>query len=350
MSFRKANSSKTLKPKIDNNFPNLKEKGNHIIERIDDILSNYDNFKEINCNDVLLETKSLLSNITFAQNKIAALKKGYLPSIEPSFSKNKITNITTLQTKQIKQDKQYKSNSEPLVITPKQTLPKKKKGKGTFMTDVGIINSMDKLNDKNGVNIYLEDVNNKVKDLFNNIDDSFYDSDKESNKIIIPKITKEKRSTSVNKTNLNISYNSDDDVKLKEDKDFFIKMIKEIEDIKLSREKKESELEALIRITKDTSKNLDKHFHGVSKLYKEANIQFDDSIRNLIDEDSDEHIDETIETTNYDYNKNINKIKDNLLNVTGNVLDYHKNLEKVISNVKSNNQKYLRSQSKIINN
>lgn len=405
----------------------IKDKGNTLIDRIDDFLLSYNNKATFNCKDVLVDSKNLLNNLEETKLKLNIIAKANsvkLTNNSLDVKSNKLPKININNDLKIKEElltdnlnnvKSSKPNSkyskkikyidnnnnmkkelQDIKINKKNN--KTKKDKDTFITKIDYV--VDEINTKSKKNLnknnkyhseniefkdnkdFLSNINNHVKEIFANIDDSFYDTDtsKISNK-----------DTNVYAIDA-ISTNSQEDSKVKEDKDYFINMIKEIDKLRSNNKQKESELEALIRITKHTSNNLDKHFKNINSLYSQANIPlkykpYDSNISSIDEEEEDEmqlknqknntlkKLDlssklknkyckdlnlnnslDNIQKNTYKNNndnpiileKNLNKIKDSLLNVTGKVINYHENFKSAIDEIKQNNNYYYKSNT--INN
>lgn len=255
----------------------------------------------------------------------------------------------------------------------------KKNKKDVFLTDIEImqqyqnslINISNKTkaddNSKNKINIndeedkskYLASKETQIKEMFKYIDDS--DDEKKDNKD-----TKDKEELdTLNKYDINLDYRDTDTTQTKQDKDFFKDMFIQIDTLRQLNKEKEDEIKALIRITKQTTDNLDKHFKGMQSLYTQAGIRYEDDIgeisnkKTIINDNQEDDMSDYEEyhrramgggmmRNNGNINddpkilkRNLNIIKDNLLNVTGNVLDYHKSFKNKISEMRKNNGGYV---------
>lgn len=344
MKFKQTTSNKSIKTLSSNQTSKsslkkkgLKEKGNDIIERIDDLLTLYKDGKNqkqnqsqnqmtnMNFERILKNSKELTSNTDLSLIKVSEYKQ---QDIFPEIIKN--------------------SNNKNEDKKRKTTERLKKQSKKAFMTDVIKNNLMNKdsisieFSSKEGV---TKNINEKVKDMFSLIDDSFYEKEYESS------VSKEKNNKNrKNKPSKDLLIKANDNEKVIEDKEFFQSMMKQIEEIKRKKEEEENEIQKLIRITKKTSQNLDRHFVGMSRLYKEANIERNSKVLYDIHDDEkssdeDEEKRRKHQEGYYDdgfYSKDIEKIKDRLLNVTTGVINYHSDLSSLISKMKESNKNHMK--------
>lgn len=347
MKFKQTTSSKSIKTLPSNQTSKsslkkngLKEKGNDIIERIDDLLTLYKDGKNqkqsqsqsqnqmmnMNFERILKNSKEITSNTDLSLIKVKEYKK---QDIFPEIIKNSNEILE-------KNENKRRKTTERL----------KKQSKKAFMTDVIKNNLMNKdsisieFSSKEGV---TKKINEKVKDMFSLIDDSFYEKEYESS------VSKDENNKKRKNKPSDFIIKANDNEKVIEDKEFFQSMMKQIEEIKRKKEEEENEIQKLIRITKKTSQNLDRHFVGMSRLYKEANIERNSKVSYDIHDD-DKSSDENEENRKknqegYDdgfYSKDIEKIKDRLLNVTTGVINYHSDLSSLISKMKESNKTHMK--------
>lgn len=425
--------SYSIKNKKENTgISELKSKGEYILNSLDDMLNSYNSSKLPNVSDLLSDTKNLL--LTLNQTRLPISNIGSLPLLLPKSAKAYEANAPTFNPKQSSEAQPQSLKSAPLNIPNKtisqidntkldkskkqlkkhKKVSKNPKKNGTFMTDIELA-ELRQINNINQVKVseidsnksessfdknkkkretkpatkehgfkkdmkssiteedkpeYIKQINEKVKNMFEYIDDSFYDnSDDESSKTGKPARSKpcDTKSQASSKLNMSISDTSYNDPKIKEDKELYMSMIKQVEALRAERKEKETDLEKLIRITKSTTEGLDRHFKVVNKLFKDANLQINDSnYENYeIAETSSEHNSEGsyrkkqtkgVSKEKKVFNKNddpkvlkrnLGKITDRLLNVTGGVLTYNKNLNTVITEIKEINSKYIRQNSEL---
>lgn len=242
---------------------------------------------------------------------------------------------------QINHFKNISSLSNKLSKKPIKAKKKGKSKKDLFLTDIEVLQFEKEkeiklkeeniYSSKNAQSEYLKRQDEKINEIFKYIDES--DND----------VTKD----------LNINIQEDESDFIKKDKIMLKEMFAQLDEIKRLSREKEDELQALIRITKQTTKNLDKHFEGINDLYSKTGIRKKED--KTIDEvsDDDEYSSYKGKKTTSNYNddpevlaKNLNLIKDKLLNVTGGVVSYHRNLEDHISTLRKNNDKIRPTSSK----
>ena len=123
--------------------------------------------------------------------------------------------------------------------------------------------------------------------------------------------------------------------KLKET-DIFKDMIEEVDMYKKNITDEFDELQYLIKYVKNTNKKVDRHMKGINNLYEQAKIKKNNKLIDL-----DYSFDSNNENSN-NYRvykeRNLNKIKDNLLGITGNVISYHQDLRKNMDDITYKNR------------
>lgn len=254
--------------------------------------------------------------------------------------------------------------SKPLPI--KKTKGKKsKKDKGAFLTDLEILQNNGKILQANSVSKenksltnseakledaesskkseYLANQEKNIKDMFKYIDADDLD------------VTNEKDENIISKYDLDLEISSNDNNSTKQDKEFLLDMFKKIDLYKQLKKEREDEIKTLIRITKQTSSGLDRHFESIRTLYKKAGYNLNEEpLSSYSGSYSSKENDPTSDidddrpvgrfgNVNDDpvvLSKNLNKIKDSLLNVTGNVVGSCKNFSDKFKVMKVANEKY----------
>ena len=113
-------------------------------------------------------------------------------------------------------------------------------------------------------------------------------------------------------------------------------MIEEVDMYKKNITDEFDELQYLIKYVKNTNKKVDRHMKGINNLYEQAKIKKNNKLIDL-----DYSFDSNNENSN-NYRvykeRNLNKIKDNLLGITGNVISYHQDLRKNMDDITYKNR------------
>jgi hypothetical protein len=140
---------------------------------------------------------------------------------------------------------------------------------------------------------------------------------------------------------------SDEDLKgnpeLQKDMNDFRIMMEEIESLKQGNKYEFDELQYLIKYVEGTNTRINRHMNGVSNLFKESGIKPKGKIglEKLSEiSDSDEGHYRKGESSLYDKDKNMGKIKDNLINLQDNFICYYKNFHNEMKDIEGKNTKY----------
>jgi len=140
---------------------------------------------------------------------------------------------------------------------------------------------------------------------------------------------------------------SDEDIKgnpvLEKEMRDFRNMMEEIESLKQGNKYEFDELQYLISYVEGTNTRINRHMNGVSNLFKESGIKPKGKkvLEKLSEESgSDEEYYRKGESNLYDKDKNMGKIKDNLINLQDNFICYYKNFHNEMKDIEGKNTKY----------
>jgi hypothetical protein len=128
--------------------------------------------------------------------------------------------------------------------------------------------------------------------------------------------------------------------------DDFRNMIEEIEYLKQGAKNEFDELQYLINYVGKASTRVNRHIYGVSNLFKESGLNSNKENRKNLNkymEDSDDNNSERNTNKNYgiyDKEKNMGKIKDNLINMQDNFIGFYKNFDSKMKNIENDNKKF----------
>lgn len=140
---------------------------------------------------------------------------------------------------------------------------------------------------------------------------------------------------------------SDEEIKtnpeIKKEMDDFRYMLMEINGLKKNIQNEFDELQFLIKYVDGTSTRVNRHFNGISNLFKESGLKpKSDKKLYKLKEASDESDDDYNKADNGIYNKekNMDKIKSNLINLQDNFIGFYKNFDEKMKNIESKNGKF----------
>jgi len=136
---------------------------------------------------------------------------------------------------------------------------------------------------------------------------------------------------------------SDEDVKvnpeLRKEMNDFRNMINEIDELKNGMKNEFDELQFLIKYVDGTSTRVNRHMNGISNLFQQSGLKpkSDNALHRLSEED-EESDDEYGKNKNnlYNKNKNMDRIKDNLINLQDNFIGYYKNFDGGMKSIETN--------------
>lgn len=293
----------------DNKFFKFQNMSKLIVNKIDDILNQYPSNGVINSNiipysNVYSASKSLVNN---------------LQNVETTLSNTDYRNTSSHQSRRTRKSSATAStasnNLTPVINTSiKETktldkMPKIDKTKGAFITDVNI--------EGTARTKYLDDNNKKIKEILDNVDD--IDMDLEGS---FSDITPEHRKDMMDFKNL----------------------IREVDEYKSNVKSEFDELQYLIKFVSDTSSKINRHKFGVSNVFTQSGLKNNNTTYNvekkkkLKNEESEGSGDD--DGNVYDKFKNMNKIKDNLMNIQGKVINFHQNFNTKMKKIEKKNNKY----------
>jgi hypothetical protein len=184
--------------------------------------------------------------------------------------------------------------------------------KDTFMTDVGIEGET-KVTSK-----YIQENDKKIKEMLAEIDDidKFLDNDEEREYLAA---NPENRS----------------------EVEYFKNLISEVDSYKKNMKEELDELQYLIKFVDETKGRISRHKYGVSNMFKETGLKVNMNKEEDSDkEDSDEYVHYN-PAGMYDKTKNLAKIKNNLFNMQGNVLNYYHNFNDKMKKIERSNKDHV---------
>lgn len=363
-----SNSSKFGESKNDYNKEDLKlplitpNKSISMIENKNK--TNTSSFETLNKNvknklDIVEEIKDEKYRINDNKNKKDVINN----IVQEVKDQNKMNTLYPLKAHE--QMMKYKNSSNKLFMNKEKNGKNKKKKKETFLTDIEALKKMEmnRLNSRKDIKINEEET---ILDSKSDIkeDDAFTQEylkmHSQKNKDIFKYIDEEteiEKKYSKNEMNnildeLQLSSDENEDSTVKQGKKLLREIMESINTVKKLNKEKESELQAIIRITKDTSKNLDRHFSCINSIVKSKELGLDLNTSNDSDKNKklgydsiEENYSEEEEYERHEYRKNkqsipyninddpiilkknLNIIKGNLLSVTGGVIEFHQNFQ-----------------------
>lgn len=274
-----------------------------IVSKIDDLLEQYPNGKA-------------------ASNSILPYADVY------SNAKNLISN---LDEKNLKLDLDLEENTSAEKFAKEKekeiSKPKKKKKptagkKDTFMTNIELEENIQP--PVKQTSRYIEEQDKKIKEMIDDFDDidNFLNEDEE-------------------RDYLSSHPEHRDEVM------YFKNLINEVDSYRKNVKEEYDELQYLIKFVEDTRGRLNRHKNGVSNLFNQIGIKSGVKNKESSDDEDDRKEPVYYDEGNYDRRKNISKVKDNLINLQGRVINYYQNFNENMKYVERANKETYRSNREV---
>jgi hypothetical protein len=348
---------------IKNNFSDSINYGS-VIGLSNGLSKNISDNKELNLNLKLdsqdTEDISVNSKVNYKENKdYKNLKKNTpseksLPSISRLSSKRE-NNIKSIKDKIIREKKTVNNNNTDTTNSANKynsTIPNIEKSNKEFKEDKIKENKIIESKNKN------KETNNKRyknKDIDKEKDSEINNNKNNPKNVFLTKVEIEGKikSSSEEKKNyeedlMESSTDEENIITNIEPKkvDDFRYMIEEIESLKQGAKNEYDELQYLIKYVGKASTRVNRHMYGVSNLFKESGINtktankknINKFIENSDDDNSDNNSNRNYEL--YNKEKNMGRIKDNLINMQDNFIGFYKNFDSKMKNIEINNKKF----------
>jgi hypothetical protein len=257
----------------------IQNMGKLLVDKIDDILGNYNT--------------ATASTVTSGPESISS---NYRSNLYEEEKRDKVASLPSKDQEKKKKKKLAKIGE-----------------KDTFMTDVGIEGET-KVQSK-----YIQENDKKIRDMLNEIDD-------------IDKLLQDDEEKEY------LAENPEH----RGEVEYFKNLIAEVDSYKRNMKEELDELQYLIKFVDQTKGRINRHKYGVSNMFKETGLQANNKnkLEESDPEDSDEHVYYN-QAGMYDKTKNLSKIKNNLFNLQGNVLNYYHNFNDKMKKIEKSNKEHI---------